>query len=371
MGAMMGSDLFGQEQEYVIEMCSELYRSKMEKKKREFEGEKEFKKSKKRKVWYQYGNESQPPYSSLPSGSLKDENSVNVVIMPSLESFSIDYMTKGEHGTPVVISGAMDGWRAMQKWNEVEYLKSVAGARTVPIEVGEHYMHEKWGTKLVTMEEFCDAALGLKTEDEGDTGVRQEKNKHDNISGRSFDVQKNHESEIPKEHFHVQRETENNKSVDEDIIKQDNSANIETWYLAQHALFDQIPILKNDIQEPDYCCLGEGEIQRVNAWFGPQNTVTPLHQDPYHNLLCQVVGIKYVRLYSIEASEKLYPHVGLMSNTSQVDVRNVDKDRFPLFANAQYVDVVLRPGQMLFIPQKWWHYVQSLSVSFSVSFWWQ
>ena len=32
---------------------------------------------------------------------------------------------------------------------------------------------------------------------------------------------------------------------------------------------------------------------------------------------------------------------------------------------------VLQPGEMLYIPPRWWHYVKSLSVSFSVSFWWK
>ena len=47
-------------------------------------------------------------------------------------------------------------------------------------------------------------------------------------------------------------------------------------YLAQHPLFDQIPALRNDIQEPAYCIMGEGEMQSINAWFGPAGTVSLL-----------------------------------------------------------------------------------------------
>ncbi len=43
---------------------------------------------------------------------------------------------------------------------------------------------------------------------------------------------------------------------------------------------------------------------------------------------------------------------------------------YPGVAALPYYDVVLRPGQMLYIPPGWWHFVRSLSVSFSVSFWW-
>jgi hypothetical protein len=47
--------------------------------------------------------------------------------------------------------------------------------------------------------------------------------------------------------------------------------------------------------------------------------VTPLHTDPHHNLLAQVVGTKYVRLYAPPATPRLYPYrEGLTTNSSQV-----------------------------------------------------
>lgn len=48
-------------------------------------------------------------------------------------------------------------------------------------------------------------------------------------------------------------------------------------YLAQHPLFEQIPELARDVCEPEYCSLGEGDVQSVNAWFGPAGTVRSHH----------------------------------------------------------------------------------------------
>lgn len=61
----------------------------------------------------------------------------------------------------------------------------------------------------------------------------------------------------------------------------------------------------------------------------------------------------------------------MLSNTSQVDPLNNDWERFPEFSKATMYKCLLEQGEMLFIPEKWWHHVTALDKSFSVSFWWQ
>uniref|UniRef100_UPI003AADA87F lysine-specific demethylase 8 n=1 Tax=Centroberyx gerrardi TaxID=166262 RepID=UPI003AADA87F len=230
---------------------------------------------------------------------------------PSLESFKTNYLLPLK---PVILEGIIDHWPALNEhpWS-IEYLRSVAGCRTVPVEVGSRYTDEEWSQTLLTVSEFIDQYILTK----------------DGVKG--------------------------------------------VGYLAQHQLFDQIPELREDIRIPDYCCLGEGDEDdiTINAWFGPGGTVSPLHQDPQQNFLAQVVGSKYIRLYSPGETDKLYPHQSqLLHNTSQVEVENPDEERFPEFAEAPYLECVLRPGDVLFIPVRHWHYVRSLALSFSVSFWW-
>lgn len=164
--------------------------------------------------------------------------------------------------------------------------------------------------------------------------------------------------------------------------KNNETKNKKTGYLAQHALFEQIPALLRDVDLPDYCALSqdadaeEGGVKAINAWLGPEGTVSPLHSDPHHNLLSQAVGRKYVRLYAPAHAPALYPHEEpKMRNSSRVDLRRsparLAAEGFPLFPAAPYADCVLTPGEMLYIPPGWFHYVQSLSGSFSVSFWWR
>ncbi|NXG18183.1 KDM8 protein, partial [Grallaria varia] len=251
-------------------------------------------------------SKSARPEPPPPPPAMQAEQAIPHLRCPSLEHFRDNYLIPQR---PVVLEGVMDHWPCMKKWS-VDYFCQVAGCRTVPVELGARYTDEEWSQQLMTVSDF----------------ITQ-------------------------------------------YIMEENSVG----YLAQHQLFDQIPELKEDISIPDYCCLGEGEEDdiTINAWFGPGGTISPLHQDPQQNFLAQVLGRKYIRLYSPQDSENLYPHEShILHNTSQVDVEDPDLVKFPNFTKAAFQSCVLMPGQILFIPVKYWHYVQSLELSFSVSFWW-
>lgn len=104
---------------------------------------------------------------------------------------------------------------------------------------------------------------------------------------------------------------------------------------------------------------------RMFFWFGPAGTVTPLHHDPMNLLLAQVQGRKLVKMISPHQTPWIYNYQGVFS---EVDIDNPDYDRYPLFQKVRPIEFVLEPGEVLFIPVGWWHYVRSLEVSISLSF---
>jgi lysine-specific demethylase 8 len=286
----------------------------------------------------------------------------------SLSAFQKKLSDPSTH-TPLIMKNAIQHWPALAErpWNSPEYLlkRTLGGRRLVPIETGRSYTDTGWSQKITTFADFMIT--------------------------------------------HMLRSTTSSQFRP------------QTGYLAQHDLFAQIPSLRADISIPDCCyCdpalnplphvkeVAKLEDPLLNAWFGPKGTISPLHTDPYHNVLAQVVGYKYVRLYAPDQTEWLYPRTmdksGVdMSNTSEVDLdeamglfaeigfgeegddeheklgedcgeanqtkRLEFEERFPGFTSAEYVEGILGPGDCLYLPPGWWHFVKSLSPSFSVSFW--
>ncbi|KAK7750498.1 hypothetical protein SLS62_007577 [Diatrype stigma] len=266
---------------------------------------------------------------------------------------------------PLVLRRAIEEWPALSTcpWRFPSYLlsRTFGGRRLVPVEIGRSYVDEGWGQKLIRFGELLENYI--------DPSLSKDKAKVE--------------------------------SADESRKSPSAATAPPVAYLAQHPLFSQLPALRSDILIPDYCYtspplhpadpnMDQPELDEplLNAWFGPPGTITPLHTDPYHNILAQVVGRKYVRLYSPLETHRMHARGkedGVdMGNTSLVDVGIVEGwDDTPVqdeetkvqqnsaaFKDVPYVDCILEPGDVLYIPIGWWHYVRGLSVSFSVSFWW-
>lgn len=103
----------------------------------------------------------------------------------------------------------------------------------------------------------------------------------------------------------------------------------------------------------------------VAFWFGPGGTVTPLHHDTCNILFCQVYGQKRLTLLPPEETFLLR---GARSMYAALDPEHPDLQRFPEWSSASVFEVVLDPGDALFIPVGWWHQVRSLSVSINLAF---
>lgn len=340
---------------------------------------------------------------------------------------SFDYMEEHIQSvkTPLVITDAVEHWPAMstRSWASRDYWlnRTFDGRRLVPVEIGRSYTDDDWGQRIMEFKEFVGRYIW-----------REPTTSASKLSAAGEQAQ------------------------DDDLDEDDEN---QTGYLAQHDLLGQIPALRKDISVPDFCYIDppapdpdtpvylkkrqeqEEEQQKktaspvsrrdsarddengddeyltlpgdpiINTWIGPSWTISPLHHDPYHNILVQVTGTKYVRLYSPHTpASKIHPR-GMepvtseqksnrasfsssaaaesdgtstermidMSNTSKVDLAAIElspaeseqwEELWPGFQQAEYVETVLREGESLYIPVGWWHYVRGLKAGISVSFWW-
>ncbi|KAK9146583.1 hypothetical protein Sjap_006486 [Stephania japonica] len=135
----------------------------------------------------------------------------------------------------------------------------------------------------------------------------------------------------------------------------------------------QLETLREDIQLPSI--LKSKVLTSINLWMNNCKSRSSTHYDPHHNLLCIVAGCKQVVLWPPSAGSLLYPMpvYGEASNHSSVDLGSPDFSIHPRAKRSMDYsqEVILHAGDALFIPEGWYHQVDSNDLTIAVNYWWQ
>jgi hypothetical protein len=108
--------------------------------------------------------------------------------------------------------------------------------------------------------------------------------------------------------------------------------------------------------------------ERSAAWLGHRGTRTGLHADPDgFNLLCQIWGSKRVWLFDAYAARPIVrsPRFDGGARTTEIDFWTTT---IPTLSQAREKSVVLRPGDILYVPRWQWHAAENLETSLAFSY---
>ncbi|PWA39218.1 2-oxoglutarate (2OG) and Fe(II)-dependent oxygenase superfamily protein [Artemisia annua] len=287
----------------------------------------------------------------------REESSIEITKLqtnPSCDEFTSQIEPKN---VPTVFNGCVKDWKAFDKWNPsaggLDYLEELAGSSTVevmlsrsaPVFYGDIRNHERVPLPFSTFIGYC-KGVSLQNKEGHAPCSSTEK-----LSPASFETEQ------------------------DDML--DASSQI---YLAQVPIMNmekeekvQLGSLIEDIQTPQF--LETKTLASINLWMNGAQTRSSTHYDPHHNLLCVVSGSKQVDLWPPSSSPVLYPMplYGEASNHSAVPIDEIDLSLHPRAEHSKKYSqrVILHAGDALFIPEGWFHQVDSESLTVAVNFWWR
>ncbi|WP_213959037.1 MULTISPECIES: cupin-like domain-containing protein [unclassified Variovorax] len=221
-----------------------------------------------------------------------------------------DFLARYVHaGRPVVISNVASEWSAMRQWTPAHF-KQRFGSKPVAIGYGRDMPFDK----------FIDEVAASSPEKPGP------------YMYRSF----LHEV-LPE--------------LLPDVIPQNKFA-----FPRRYAS----PLMPEKWRRPD------GYLKLLVGGVGSKFPVMHFDGENAHAVITQVYGDKEFIVYAPEDTPNLYPKKFFHNHSLIDDPVMQDLERFPLLARATQYRTILNPGDMVFVPAKWWHVARALSTSISV-----
>lgn len=224
----------------------------------------------------------------------------------SYDAFVADYMHANR---PVVIQNVAQGWKAMRAWTP-EYFKQRFGAKPVAIGYGRE----------MPFDQFIDEVLASSVDRPGPYMYRSFL--HEVLPELLPDV-------MPQNKFSFARR-----------------------YAS--------PLMPEKWRRPD------GYLKLLVGGVGSKFPVMHFDAENAHAGIVQIYGDKEFVLFSPEDTPYLYPRAALPNQSMVDDPVMQDRTRFPLLAQATLYRTVMGPGDMIFVPARWWHAARAMSTSISV-----
>lgn len=132
-------------------------------------------------------------------------------------------------------------------------------------------------------------------------------------------------------------------------------------------LMQEVPLLKKDFHWPD---IGLRLVKQLPMlFFGGENSKVFMHFDiDYSNILhFHFHGQKRCVLFAPEQTPYLYKIPFALISREDIDFDNPDFDKFPALKQAKGYVTELKHGEMLYMPEGYWHYMKYLTPGFSMS----
>lgn len=206
---------------------------------------------------------------------------------------------------PVVIEKLTQDWPAYEKWS-LNYIKEIAGDKVVPLYDDRPVSHK---------DGFNDAHAQMKMSEYIDL---------------------------------LQKEPTN-------------------YRIFLYNLMKKVPVLQNDFRWPD---LGLNLVKQLPMlFFGGENSKVFIHYDiDYSNILhFHFHGKKRCILFHPDQTPYLYKVPHALISREDIDFDNPDFEKWPALKHAQGLVANLEHGEMLYMPEGYWHYMKYETPGFSMS----
>jgi hypothetical protein len=224
----------------------------------------------------------------------------------SYQAFRREYVLTNK---PVVVENAVTQWPALRKWTP-QYFKTAFGPRRVDVSYEEQ----------MTFSDFIDGVVASSEAKPGPYMYR-------------FFIGPHLPDVLP------------------DVLPQNE-------YAFPRRLAS--PLMPRTWKRPD------GYLKLLIGGVGGRFPVMHFDTENMHAAITEIYGDKAFVLFPPGDTQYLYPREDIPNKTAIKDIDDVDLSRFPLFAKATRYETILHPGDMVFVPSKWWHTARVLTTSVSV-----